>query len=98
MYNKKKQADSLIFPNKIELFPASSSHSANIGLNLFSAGMDEVNFFRKIKNSKKSESGNGVFDAARTLYRSLRRRLDSRFMKHGKTPGILYLGSSRLSE
>lgn len=96
MYNKKKQADSLIFPNKIELFPASSSHSANIGLNLFSGGMDEVNFFRKIKNSKKSESGNGVFDAARTLYRSLRRRLDSRFMKHGKTPGILYLGSSRV--
>lgn len=96
MYNKKKQADSLIFPNKIELFPASSSHSANIGLNLFSGGMDEVNFFRKIKNSKKSENGNGVFDAARTLYRSLRRRLDSRFMKHGKTPGILYLGSSRV--
>lgn len=96
MYNKKKQADSLIFPNKIELFPASSSHSANIGLNLFSGGMDEVNFFRKIKNSKKSESGTGIFDAARTLYRSLRRRLDSRFMKHGKTPGILYLGSSRV--
>lgn len=96
MYNKKKQADSLIFPNKIELFPASSSHSANIGLNLFSGGMDEVNFFRKIKNSKKSESGTGIFDAARTLYRSLRRRLDSRFMKHGKMPGILYLGSSRV--
>lgn len=96
MYNKKKQADSLIFPNKIELFPASSSHSANIGLNLFAGGMDEVNFFRKIKNSKKSESGTGIFDAARTLYRSLRRRLDSRFMKHGKMPGILYLGSSRV--
>lgn len=96
MYNKKKQADSLIFPNKIELFPASSSHSANIGLNLFAGGMDEVNFFRKIKNSKKSESGTGIFDAARTLYRSLRRRLDSRFMKHGKVPGILYLGSSRV--
>lgn len=96
MFNKKKQADSLIFPNKIEIFPASSSHSSNIGLNLFAGGMDEANFFRKIKNSKRSESGSGVFDAARTLYRSLRRRLDSRFMKFGKKPGILYLGSSRV--
>lgn len=96
MFNKKKQAESMIFPSKVEVFPASSSHSANIGLNLYAGGMDEANFFRKIKNSKKSESGSGMFDAARTLYRSLRRRLDSRFLKHGKKPGILYLGSSRV--
>lgn len=96
MFNTKKQADSLMFPNKIELFPASSSHSSNIGLNIYAGGMDEANFFRKIKNSKRSESGAGIFDEARTLYRSLRRRLDSRFLKYGKCPGILYLGSSRV--
>jgi hypothetical protein len=96
MFNKKKATDSLIFPNKIELFPASSAHSSNIGLNLFAGAMDEANFFRKIKNSKRSENGTGMFDAARTLYRSLRRRLDSRFMKYDKKPGILYLGSSRV--
>lgn len=98
MFNKKKATDSLVFPNKIELFPASSSHSSNIGLNLFSGAMDEANFFRKIKNSKRSESGSGMFDEARTLYRSLRRRLDSRFRKpkQQKRPGILYLGSSRV--
>lgn len=97
MFNKRKATDSLLFPNKIELFPASSSHSANIGLNLFAGAMDEANFFRKIKNSRRSEGGNGgMFDAARTLYRSLRRRLDSRFMKYNKRPGILYLGSSRV--
>ena len=96
MFNEKKANDSLIFPKKIEIFPASSSHSSNIGLNLFAGGMDEANFFRKIKNSKRSESGSGIFDEARTLYRSLRRRLDSRFMKYGKFPGILYLGSSRV--
>lgn len=96
MFNQRKATDSLIFPNKIELFPASSSHSSNIGLNLFAGAMDEANFFRKIKNSKRSENGTGTFDAARTLYRSLRRRLDSRFMKFNKRPGILYLGSSRV--
>jgi len=96
MFDEKKATDSLIFPNKIELFPASSSHSSNIGLHLFSGAMDEANFFKKIKNSKRSENGTGLFDEAKTLYRSLRRRLDSRFLKRGRRPGILYLGSSRV--
>lgn len=96
MYNKKKATESLLFPNNIEIFPASSSHSSNIGLHIFSAALDEANFFKKVKNSARSESGSGIFDAARTLYRSLRRRLDSRFAKYDKLPGIFYIGSSRV--
>jgi len=96
MYNEKKEADSIIFPNNIELFSGTSTQSSTIGLNIFSAALDEANFFKAIKQSKRSRDNTGEFDEALTLYTSLVRRQESRFLKHDLTPGILYLGSSNV--
>ena len=38
-----------------------------------------------------------MYDEALILYNSLKRRQESRYLKKGKKPGILYIGSSKLS-
>jgi hypothetical protein len=96
MYDKKRSADSLIFPRNIEFFNGTSAQSSAIGLNIFSASLDEANFFKKVTNSKRANESRGVFDEALTLYYSLLRRQESRFLKKGVKPGLLYIGSSKI--
>lgn len=95
-YDDKRSADSLIFPNNIELMSATSSHSSTIGLNIYAAALDEANFFKKVANSKRAQDAGEIFDEALVLYQSVRRRLDARFLKKGHRPGIFYIGSSKV--
>ncbi len=95
-YDDKRAADSLVFPNNIELINATSEHSSSIGFNIYSAALDEANFFKKVANSKRSQDAGDIFDEALVLYQSIRRRLDSRFLKAGSKPGIFYIGSSKV--
>ncbi len=95
-YDDKRAADSLIFPNNIELMNATSSHSSTIGLNIYAAALDEANFFKKVSNSKRAQDVGEIYDEALVLYQSVRRRLDARFMKKGHKPGIFYIGSSKV--
>lgn len=95
MFDSKKKTDELIFPNNIWFQHGTSTQSSTIGLNIYSAALDEANFFRIIKQSKKSIDASGEFDQALTLYYSLLRRQESRFLKDGVRPGKLYLGSSK---
>lgn len=95
-YDNKKSTESLIFDNNIELFSGTSSQSSTIGLNVYAAALDEANFFKIISQSKRSRESSGEFDEAMTLYFSLLRRQESRFLKEGVKPGQLYLGSSSL--
>lgn len=95
-FDDKRSADSLIFPNNIELMSATSSHSSTIGLNIYAAALDEANFFKKVANSKRAQDAGEIFDEALVLYQSVRRRLDARFLKKGHRPGIFYIGSSKV--
>jgi len=68
---------------------AGSNTQHVIGKNVISAVLDELNFSNAPKGSK-----NSVMD----MYRSIRRRMESRFMKNGILPGFLILVSSKNSE
>jgi hypothetical protein len=96
MFDVKRSTDSLIFPRNIEFFNGTSAQSSTIGLNIYAACLDEANFFKVIQQSKRSQASEGEFNEALTLYNSLLRRQDSRFLKEGRKPGTLYVGSSRV--
>ena len=96
MFDENKDTESLLFDNGIEIFSGTSTQSSNIGLNIFSGALDEANFFRVIQRSKRARNDNAEFDEALTLYNSILRRQDSRFLKKGLKPGQLYVGSSKV--
>lgn len=79
---------SIEFPKNIALM-AGSQTTHTIGKNVLGAVLDEVNFSSAPKGSK-----NSVMD----MYRNIRRRLESRFLKQGRIPGILMLVSSKNTE
>lgn len=79
---------SIEFPKNISLM-AGSQTTHTIGKNVLGAVLDEVNFSSAPKGSK-----NSVMD----MYRNIRRRLESRFLKQGRIPGILMLVSSKNTE
>jgi len=95
MFDDKRASESLLFQNGIELFSGSSAISSTIGLNIYSAALDEANFFKNIQNSKRSKESGGDYDEALALYNNLLKRQESRFLKYGLKPGVLYIGSSR---
>ena len=95
MFDDKRASESLLFPNNIEVFNGTSAQSSAIGLNIYSATLDEANFFKKVTKSKRSQD-NSMYDEALILYNSLKRRQESRYLKNGKKPGILYIGSSKV--
>jgi len=82
------------FPNRIYVKPVCGDQCAAIGENVIGGLIDEVNFMDVIEHSKQSVDG-GTYDQAKSLYHSLARRRESRFMKDGKLPGILCLVSSK---
>jgi hypothetical protein len=84
----------LRFPNRIVVRPLSGADTASIGQNIFSAIIDEVNFFENVERSTRSLDGR-AYDQASTLYDSIARRRASRFQKRGRLPGLLCLVSSR---
>jgi hypothetical protein len=92
-YNKDMKSQ-MEFPNRIYVKPVCGDQSAAIGENVIGGLIDEVNFMDVIEQSKQSVDG-GKYDQAKSLYHSLARRRESRFMKDGKLPGILCLVSSK---
>jgi len=84
----------LKFPNRIEVKPISGEETGAIGQNVIGGVIDEVNFMAIIEGSKQSRDG-GTYNQAIALYNSVSRRRKSRFMKRGKSAGILCLVSSK---
>ena len=76
------------FGDGIQLM-AGSTTTHVIGKNVISACLDEVSFSNAPKGSK-----NSVMD----MYRSIRRRMESRFMRSGNLPGMIALISSKNDE
>ncbi len=93
MFDKKIESE-LRFPNNIIVKPVSGEETAAIGQNVISAILDEVNFMSVVDKSKKSLDG-GTFNQAIALYNSIARRRKSRFLSHGKLPGMVCIVSSR---
>jgi hypothetical protein len=84
----------LVFPNRIEVVPISGAETAAIGQNVMGGMIDELNYMQVTQKSKQSADG-GTYDQAVALYNSIARRRKSRFMSHGKMPGLLCLVSSK---
>lgn len=76
------------FKEGIQLIAGSNTNHV-IGKNVIAACLDEVSFSKAPKGSK-----NSVMD----MYRSIRRRMESRFMRSGNLPGMLGLISSKNDE
>ena len=85
----------LIFPNNISVLPVSSSDTAALGMNIFTAVLDELNFMGRIRRSRHTMfTGEDEYDQAEKLYTTILRRVESRYMKLGKVPGKIFLISS----
>lgn len=92
-YNKDIQSQ-MHFPNRVIVKPVTGTQTATIGQNVYGGIIDEVNYMEKIEKSTKSRDG-GEYDQATALYNSIARRRESRFMRLGKLPGVLFLVSSK---
>ncbi len=84
----------LRFPSRIIVKPVAGTSDAVIGQNVFGGIIDEVNFMELVGRSARSHDGR-EYDQAMSLYLSIARRRASRFMRHGRLPGLLCLVSSR---
>ena len=83
------------FPHLIEVLPISSADTSALGMNVFGAVIDEMNFMSKIKKSTRMlKYGEDEYDQAEVLYRTIIRRMESRFDRLGRLPGKVYLISS----
>jgi hypothetical protein len=82
------------FPNKIWVAARSSTDTSALGLNVIGAILDESNFMppRKTKGMDPRFAGKS---RAETLYANLKRRMKSRFQRHGKLPGMMIVVSSK---
>lgn len=85
----------LRFPKNIYVIPVGGQDTGAIGMNVYGGIIDEMNFMARTTNSVKTQyTGEEEYDQAERLYRSLIRRMKSRFMSLGKLPGKLLLVSS----
>ena len=89
-----KVRSELRFPNRVVVKPAAGNGEALIGQNVFGGVIDEVNFMEVVARSARSADG-ADYDQAMALYLSIARRRSSRFLRHGRLPGLLCLVSSR---
>jgi hypothetical protein len=78
------------FPKNILL--AAIAMSGALGMDVFSAAMDETNFMEVVESSRQARGKK--YDQAEVIYASLARRMKSRFLKRGKLPGMLVMISS----
>ncbi|TAJ84626.1 hypothetical protein [Reyranella sp.] len=84
----------MVFPRRIVARSLTGNVHAAIGANVMNAVLDEVNFMRIVEDSAQSADG-GVFDQALEMYNGIVRRRKSRFLKHQRLPGMIYLVSSK---
>lgn len=85
----------LHFPNRIIVKPVVGTETGAIGQNVIGGVIDEINFMSVVEKSRKSGDG-GTYNQAVSLYNSIARRRESRFIRMNKLlPGRLCLVSSR---
>jgi hypothetical protein len=82
------------FPNSIQVVAGSTGSSAIIGLNVYSAFVDESSFMGD--TTQIDRHGRLVaIDQGEAIYKSIIRRMKSRFQRVGRLPGVLVVTSSK---
>lgn len=82
----------LRFPNNIWVAARATTDTSALGLNAVGALLDETNF---MPSKNKMSERLGSVDHAEVIYNSIQRRMKSRLLKKGKTPGMLFIVSSK---
>jgi len=90
--NPRYSSEVRIDRNKTCVYAGTSSALSALGYNLFSAVIDEANYLEVTEDSKKAEEE--IYDAGEDMYNAIMNRMTSRFMIHGKIPGIIICISS----
>ncbi len=79
----------------IHVYPVAANEASILGELIFSAVMDEANFYDKIEDSKKTRLGDGnVYDQASIVFDRLTTRMRGRTNQLGKIPGHMWVASS----
>jgi len=85
----------LKFAHNISIVPLAGTETSALGMNIFTAVIDEMNFMGRVAKSKLTQhTGEEEYDQAEKLYQVVLGRLKSRFATHGRIPGKLFLISS----
>jgi len=82
------------FPNNIQVVAGSTGSSAIIGLNVFSGFIDESSFMGEAKEVDRL-GREVLIDVGEKIYKSIIRRMKSRFQRVGRLPGVLIVASSK---
>lgn len=92
-----KAAPSLLeirFPKQVMVVAGSTGSSAIIGMNAFAGFIDETSFMGVSKEYDRM-GREVVTDRGKAIYKSIIRRMKSRFLKVGRLPGLMLLASSK---
>jgi hypothetical protein len=93
-YDKSLKTE-LRFPMNVHCYPVAASEQAALGVGVFCAFIDEVNYMDVIERSKRSTPGaSNIYDQAEAVFNKLGARMRSRMAVHGKLPGRIYASSS----
>ena len=79
------------FPKQINLIAGSTQSNAGMSLDVFGGVIDEANFFTTQKSDHDLRL---MLDRAELIYSAIRRRMENRFMRVGRLPGLLVIDSS----
>ena len=90
--NPRYSSEIRIDRNRTCVYAGTSSALSALGYNLFSAVIDEANFLEVTEDSNKAEGE--MYDAGEEMFNAIMNRMTSRFMVHGKIPGIIISISS----
>ncbi len=83
------------FPKNVRCYPVAATERAVLGVNVFSAFMDQVDGMNGIASCRRRMPGTPKsYDQAELVFNSLRTRIKSRFNLDGRTAGHLYTSSS----
>lgn len=90
------------FPKNIVLQIGSVNSERVLGLNVYANVLDEANFMtgntQVIKSGIGERAGVANYDRAEKVYTTIDRRIKSRFMSGGRTPGMNILISSKTTK
>jgi hypothetical protein len=91
-YDKTVESE-LRFPRGLIAYPVAANEQSILGEGVFSAAMDEINFYQHIEKSAQDPEG-GNYDQAVVLYNKISSRIRSRMNQRGNLPGHLWMLSS----
>lgn len=85
----------LRFPKNVWVAARATTDTSALGLNAIGAVMDESNFYptraTTVMGNKRE-----IPDPAEVIYNALKRRMKTRFERHGKLPGMMFIASSKI--